>query len=150
MWNLAAIEAAVFQRLATDAEGAAVRAALGGAGSVLHATTLRTAWADGGTRPGRPLVLFRAFPWSQTQGLEYMVCRWFVEDDTDQRYWRINSLISLIDDAYKARIVSVAGHVIIQAEVTSVGAETEDPGTGLLARFCDVTVVGGRPREQIY
>ncbi len=84
-------------RLASDAAGASVRAALGaGATSIIHADQLAIE-----PRPARPLLAGRGGQLTGQSGeMRQLWWRWWVYDDPTQMYWRINGLLPLIEQAY--------------------------------------------------
>lgn len=128
--DLHLLNLAVYNRLETDAQGSAVRAALAsGATSVIHAEMLRT------TKPDRPFVAFRAGAMTgASRDVRIPTWTWFVYDDREKGYYRIGSLISLIEAAYMAAAISVSTIAIDRIEVTNVGAETIDDPLQLLVR----------------
>lgn len=117
----------VFDQLAVAAAGSAVRAALGdGASSIMHAERLNAA-----TLPGRPLLALRggAMP-GQSGEMRIPVWRWWVYDDPDRRYYRINGLIPLIEQAYPFYCMPFG-----KVAISGVSEEYPvDPSLGLLAR----------------
>lgn len=98
--DIQALTSAVYQRLASDTEGSSVRSALGsGASSVIHAAGL-----NANSLPARPFVALRRssfVPFNMSEWRAYF--NWYIYDDPAQGYYRIDTLIRLIGQAYAAR-----------------------------------------------
>ena|SRR5689334_16935659 len=143
MLDVLALKAVVYNRLKTDGEGASVRAALGAAdASVIDATKLRLT-----PLPKRPFLTLRRGAAPSALGLEIYTFRWWIYDDSIQEYVRINALIPLIGSAYDAKLLRMTGGVISSVDISSLGAETEDPALNLLVSFVDVIINGGKPTK---
>lgn len=125
-----AIHLAFFDRAATDAAGAAIRAALGaGAASVIHAERLRS-YGPGALMPARVLLAFRGGPISGASWERRGVAlTWWIYDDPAQGYARINGLIPLIEAAYPFDAIDRGKLTVISAS-----AEISDSALGLLSR----------------
>lgn len=94
--ELASISSALFDRIATGDAGAAVRALLGSAGSVIPADKL-------GQRPlpARPLAVWRdGAVGGRSLDMRTVTGTWWVYDDPGQGYARIHSVIAAIEAAY--------------------------------------------------
>lgn len=94
------IAATTYAQLATASEGAAVRAALGSAASIIPADTLRT-FTDAQALPARPFIAYRGGSQSgnRRDGSRAQF-RWWIYDDARYGYSRINALIPLMIAAY--------------------------------------------------
>jgi hypothetical protein len=101
--NIAVLTATVYSRLKTDTEGASVRAAVGvGASSVIHAGDL-----DAATLPPRPFVALRRGPCTPVNLSEWRAYfTWWLYDSPEQGYYRLDSLIRLVGQAYAAKDLS--------------------------------------------
>lgn len=136
MIDLSALDLAVFARLASDADGAAVRAQLtawgASAASIVMASDLplRTVVeADRGALPARPILALRAGP---APRFERIVIRpgytWLAIDDPSYGEGRLRALALLIAQAYESGL-TVARDAIPEVEV-SAGAVVTDPRLG--------------------
>jgi len=136
MIDLFAVGALVVARLKTDAEGASVRALLGaGAQGVIHADDLSR-----DTLPARPLLALRAGPVPQLNRIVHApIFTWWIYDDLEQRYARIDALARPITLAYAARKLALSsGGVIGSVEVGQLSAQQPDPALGLVCRSIKV------------
>lgn len=133
MIDLAAITIAVFERLRTDAAGAAVREKLGdGASSVLHAEDLRVEALGVRALPTRPLIAMRRGAVPQSQRVVYQpIYTWYCYDDPAIGYGRIEALPQLIAQAFETRLV-VSTTAVGAQEVSGVGAQLRDDKLKLL------------------
>lgn len=133
MIDLAAITGAVFERLRTDAAGAAVRAALGvGVSSVLHAEDLRVEGLGVRALPARPLVALRRGAVPQSQRVVYQpIYTWYCYDDPAIGYGRIEALPLLIAQAFASRLI-VSTTAVGAQETSGVGAQLRDDKLKLL------------------
>lgn len=141
MIDLYALSTAIYNRLAADAAGAAVRAALGaGAQSVLMAEDLRVEGLTVLALPTRPLIALRrgAVPQSG-RVVSLPVYVWYCYDDPAVGYGRLETLPLLIASAYTTPLV--VGTVAVGAIEVSAGAQTRDAALKLL--LCSVTVAVG-------
>lgn len=134
MIDVAAIQNAVVARITTDIEGASVRAVLGdGANSIIHAELLRNEGLQLIDLPTRPLIAYRRRVIPQVERVIYRpVYSLWIYDDPERGYYRINTLITLIVQAYNARLLSVATSAIGDVEISAVGGEDRDTALGLL------------------
>jgi len=142
MIDLAALTTAVYDRLASDAAGADVRSALGaGAASVMLAEDLRVEGLTVDALPTRPIVALRrgAVPTTQRAIVDVPVYTWFLYDDVDVGYGRIEALAPLIAAAYQ-ELLTPAAVGVGDIEV-SAGAQTRQIAPALL--LCPITVVIG-------
>lgn len=133
MVDLQSYTALVFGRLKSDSAGAAVRAALGaGAASVIHAEELKKYSTTNGTpAPARPLLAFRSGPVAgSSYDMRVPLYTWWIYDDTEQGYWRINALQVLIERAYYPPHCIPFAHIA----TANIGQETDDPVLGWATR----------------
>lgn len=94
--DLLDLTSVVFDRIASDAAGAAVRAALGSAQSIVHADEL----VDVATAPARPLIALQRGPVPRIEGrLAAAAYTWYVYDSAPG-YYRIDRLLTLLEQAY--------------------------------------------------
>jgi hypothetical protein len=141
MIDLSALTAAVWDRLASDAAGADVRAALGaGATSVLMAEDLRIEGLTVEELPARPLLALRrgAVP-VVGRVVNTPVYTWYAYDDIDVGYGQLEALVPLVAAAYQS-LLSIGTVGAGQIEV-SAGAQTRSQAPALL--LCPITVVIG-------
>jgi hypothetical protein len=141
MHDLNALITLVFNKLATHSDGTAVRAALGnGASSVIHAKELADTRATDLVLPARPFVALRpgAIP-TTDRVIEQPQFTWFVYDDPDRGYYRINALLPLIANAYlgdsATPIQLTTSASVGLVTVDSPSQETADDKLALLMRF---------------
>jgi len=117
----------VFARLKSHSAGTAVRAALGnGANSVIPAEDLKAK-----PPPATPFLALRGGPVAGA-GIEMRIpiWTWYLYDDVQAGYWRVNGLIPLIEQAYPPQAVPYG-----RIQVVAIGGETSDPAlNGLLVR----------------
>lgn len=93
--DINAIYAAAYTRLASDSAGSAVRAALGGAGSVIDVLALK------GTLPTAPLIAFEGGAINRTaEDVFDLPFGWWLIDSPLYGYRRLNALVPLIMAAY--------------------------------------------------
>lgn len=94
--ELATISSALYDRIATHAAGAAVRALLGSAGSVIPADRL-------GQRPlpPRPLAVWRdGAVGGAALDMRTVTGTWWIYDDPGQGYSRIHAVVAALESAY--------------------------------------------------
>lgn len=131
MIDVSNINAQLFTRAATDADGAALRALLGAgaAGWVPPLTTsIIPAHQLAKERlPQLPLLVWRRLPISGENGeLRLVVGIWYVYDQPSQGYWRIGQIATALQALY-------IGWAIAFGELTtSIGGEQHDDTLGLL------------------
>lgn len=143
--DLQSYTAQVFARLksstALDAAGVAIgpliRAALGdGAGSIIHAETLKT-YTNENPAPRRPLLAFRGGPVAgQSFDMRTALYTWWVYDDADKGYWNINALQKLIERAYPFDCFP-----FVRMAVSNIGQETTDPAFGWNVRTLQLALI---------
>jgi hypothetical protein len=135
--NIAVLTATVYSRLRTDSAGSGVRAALGaGAPSVIHAKDLNV-----NTLPARPFVALRRGPVTTVNLTEWRgYFTWWLYDDPAQGYYRIDSLIRLIGQAYAATDLSAPVDGAPSWIEMSAGQQGEDTKLNNLL-FVPVTLV---------
>lgn len=142
--NVAELQALFYNRLKTDSQGGVLRSALGdGANSVLHARELLMEdQKTPSVLPTRPLLAMRAGSLNESDRTLYLASvDWYIYDDPVQGYWRINSLISMIGQAYDvAGMLSISGRLFGDMEMPFVSDELPDPTLGLLFRYLRVAV----------
>lgn len=131
MIDLPALTAVVFNRLAFDAAGSPVRAALGaGATSILHAAQLRRE-----TLPARPFVALRRFAVPIRDRIIWLPrYNWYVYDDSAYEYTRIEALLPLIGTAYdyaSAPLFLASGGAISDVAI-DFGEQTTDQALDML------------------
>lgn len=130
--DVQALTAAVYSRLRSDAAGATVRGLLGaGAASVIPAEGLSKE-----TLPVQPFVALRGGPIPTVSDVIHApTFTWWVYDDPQQRYYRINGLLLPIGRAFDFETNPlVATGVPISRVTVAVGGETPDPALGLVVR----------------
>lgn len=134
--NLATIADAVYNRLASDGEGATIRASLGsGAAGVIRAPVL---WAR---QPAYPFVVLRAGAVPTVERVaQAATFTWYIHDAREQGYSRITPLLTSIADAYATALPHPTGGTIGGVEVALVSQETEDRGLSTLVRFVQLAV----------
>lgn len=141
MIDLPALNQAVWDRLHSDAAGAPVRAALGAnSDSILMAEQLREEGLRVQSLPVRPLMALRRGATPTVARVVFVpVYTWFLYDDPDVGYGRIELLIPLIARAYTPLLSAAtvgAGHIEVSA-----GAQTRSQSPALL--LCPITLVVG-------
>jgi len=127
----------VFQRLRADSEATAVRAALGaGALSIIPAEALKL------PPPATPFVALRAGPVPIISNAVYApIFTWYLYDDPQQNYWRIDGLLYLIGKAYAARLLDSPRGGAINLVDGSAGPQTSDDKLGgLLVRTYQLVI----------
>lgn len=130
--DLAAINGLLYAQLKTALAGAAVRAALGaGAASIIPANQLRQE-----PRPARVLLVWRGGSVGGASGeMRPLTGVWWIYDDPNQGYARIDALVPLIEAAYPVACLAWG-----ETRVTLIGQGTEDATLGgLLVRPLQVT-----------
>jgi hypothetical protein len=141
--DLYALTDAVFERLKSDAEGAAVRTALGdGATSVLLVEDLRLEAQLGAQQhPARPMLALRrgAAP-TVDRVINRPTYTWFLYDDIPVGYGRIEALIPLVAAAYAEGLLSVPTVGVDDITVSAL-AQTRDDRLKYL--LCPISVVIG-------
>jgi hypothetical protein len=128
---IAAARAALYAVLKSDAAGASVRAATGpgDASGVIPAHLLRT------PLPAPPFLCARAGVISgQTDAMRGVVLTWWIYDEPEQGYARIDALIDLVGAAYPIDAVAYG-----ETRVTLIGQQGEDRTLGGLL-LCPVQV----------
>ena len=136
--DVQALTAAVYNRPKSDVEGATVRALLGAtSGSIIHARQLTK-----DALPTRPFLALRARPIPTIRDVIHAPAyTWWIYDDPDQGYYRINGLLLPLARAYDAKRLAAVGCPISRVEVGEVGDETNDPALGgLLLRTINVII----------
>lgn len=127
IFDLQAVTALLYNRIAYDAAGAAVRAILGaGSPSVIPASQLRAGLAY----PDRPFIAFRAGAvGGATLDMRLVSATWWLYDDMVQGHGRINSIIQPLQAAYREGAIPFG-----RVEIASIGAEIPDQSLDLAAR----------------
>ena len=109
----------------------AITSALGsGSSGVIHAKELADTRA---TDLVLPTPVFIALRPGAISGAKYdarsLFYTWYVYDNPEQGFWRINGLLPLIESAYSTDVISRC-----YTDVVSIGAETQDSALNLLVR----------------
>lgn len=128
---LATNRAAIYARLKSDAAGAAVRAATGPgtAAGVIPAHRLRL------PRPAPPFLVGRAGVISgQSDAMRGVVFTWWIYDEPEQGYARIDALIDLVSAAYPLDALAWG-----ETRVTQIGQQGEDSSLGGLL-MCPIQI----------
>lgn len=136
--NPAAIAQAVVNRIATDAEGEAVRDLLSaGAAGVITVDQLEAGADD---LPERPIVALATLPARTDGGRDLHTFRWWVYDDPDQNTARIDLILAQLPRAYDPERVPLPPGI---GGVQFGGASEARPDSalGLRFRFFDLTVI---------
>lgn len=138
MNDINAITTLVYNRPRVDAEGAALRTALGtgAAARIIHARLLGTA------TPPRLFLALRGGPTIPRETVNQThVFTWWIYDDPAQGYWRINEALRLLAQAYAARRLSLPQAAPISSvTLDNAGPESEDEALGLLFRSASLIV----------
>jgi hypothetical protein len=135
--DVQAVTALVFNRIMRDPEALAVRNALGAwPDSVISADDL------GGDLPARPFLALRE---GAVQRIDRIIDQplytWWIYDDPQHGYWRINGLAPLIAQAYDARKLWLpSGAGIGLVEVGDLSAPRTDTALGLVCKSIRVAV----------
>ncbi len=141
MHDINALTTLIFNRLYSHSDGSAVRTALGnGASSVIHAKELSETRATDIVLPTRPFIALRPGTIPTTdRTIEQPQYTWFVYDDPDRGYYRINTLLPLIATAYigdsATPIQLTASASVGLVTVDSPSQETQDDKLNLFMRF---------------
>jgi hypothetical protein len=115
-----------FNTLATDSAGSAVRAQLvtygSSASSIVPADFLKK-YNNASPMPVRPLIAYRgSVITGNSRTVNEMFVKWFIYDDEQFQYYRINTLIPLIVAAYPENAIP---HAYI--EYSGASQEAPDP-----------------------
>jgi len=136
MFDLQSFTSQVYARLKSDAAGVSVRAALGAAAtSIVHAEELKTYVKKNGVStvnaPLRPLLAFRSGPVAgNSYDMRIPLYTWWIYDDPEEGYWRINGVQRLIEQAYYPPFCIPFAHIT----TANIGQETTDPVLGWAVR----------------
>lgn len=132
MIALDALSAAIWQRATADADGTALRAALGaGAASILMAEDLRVEGLTIATLPARPFIALRRGPAPNAARVTVRpLYTWYCYDDPAIGYGRLEALPALVGAAYESPLL-VPSVGVGDLEV-SAGAQTRDATLGML------------------
>ena len=138
MIDLATLTDAVFRRVASDAEGASVRATLGSGGlSVMMAEDLAVLGDSPALRDVTPCMALRrqiALPVDRT---DYSVSyRWYCYDDPARGFARLEALPALLAAAYEG---FADGRNLTELEI-QIGAQSRDRALGLLLLTVDIVI----------
>lgn len=149
-YDIADLGTAIFNRPFSDAQGAALRNYMISEGasvdSIMHAQQLKVPAPGDTTIPQqeqpRPILAYREGPISfQDRIVDLPYFWWFVYDDQEQGYWRINKLISTLKFIYKAKpLIRLSGSAVGPVEVSSVSLATSDPSLDLLFRYVTLSL----------
>lgn len=97
----AAVSRVAYQRVATDAAGAAVRALLGAGGaSVIPWLSLQ---AGAAALPPRPFVAYKPGVVAEVTGVDQHGGEWWIYDDPGQGTWRIDQVADALAAAFDPR-----------------------------------------------
>ena len=130
----AAINAALYAVIKSDAAGASARAATGAGTSagVIPAHALRAP-----ALPARPFLAWRAGVVSgESEEMRGIGGAWWAYDDSQQGYARIDALLGLVEAAYAPPEGIIAGGRTV---VSSLGPQSEDGAINLYCRFIQIT-----------
>jgi hypothetical protein len=130
--DLAALTEAVYQRLKSDAAGAALRAWLpAGASAILLAEDVRNEALTVLDLPARPLLALRRGATPQLDRVVTMpIYTWYGYDDPSVGYGRLEQLPYLLYHAYESPLV--VGTVAVGSIEIAAGPQTRDTRLGLL------------------
>lgn len=111
-----------FSRLATHSAGSTVRSSLGTTSSVIPADFLKK-YNNSNPMPARALLAYRgSVITGNSRTVNEMFVKWFIYDDEQFQYYRINTLIPLIVAAYPENAIP---HAYI--EYSGASQEAPDP-----------------------
>lgn len=137
----------IVERLASANAGSQLRATLkelsGAASSdmqIIHAAEMEH------KRPPRPYIAFREGPVVAVDQIEVLpTMRWWIYDDTDKLYRRINTLIPLIGRAYaaKPRLQFVANGIIGNVAANLASGASYDSSLDLNYRYVTISILAG-------
>lgn len=137
--NPTEISAVAFNRIKSDAGGAAVRALLGeGATSVIPAAHLGRS-----PLPPCPLVAYRPGPVPTVAGVDIHTGAWLIYDDPEQGTYRIGQIASALVQAYELdRGAPVLPSPAGAAHAGSLSEPRDDEALGLTFLRLDLTIDG--------
>lgn len=140
MADLTPITAAVYSRLKSDTDGAAVRTALGGAARVVRLKDIRKP----APVPPAPFVALRALPAPLVErGVYRAGYEWRLYGDGADDY-TLTTVAGLIAAAYAASPIQyTTGGVAGQLEVSGLGGEAHDETLGLSVRVLGLSILIG-------
>lgn len=132
VWTDEAIYAAWFARIASDAQGASVRALLGSPSSVVELGALQIS-----KLPSRPLLVAKLLSVSQPTptALREVNLGWFVYTEPSSSEGQSLALSTAITQAYPPRWLDFCF-----TTVAPLGPSTADRTLGLVARLATVTI----------
>lgn len=133
MIDLAALTEAVYQRLASDSAGAAVRSFLPAGASAIfpNVEDLRVEGLTVQTLPTRPIIAPRRGAAPQLDRVVTApIYTWYCYDDPSVGYGRLEQLPALIAAAYESGLT--VDNVAVGAIEVAAGAQTRDTTLGLL------------------
>lgn len=146
--NLPAITSAVYTRIYADADGAAIRSQLGAdAASVISSTKIKRE-----SLPARPFVALQRMPLATPDGLIIVPYRWFIYDDPQHGYRRIDALSIQIGRAYPspgraAAAIEIPDHLIHRIELQAPGPQAHDTTLNLYYSYSPIAVYVAGPRQ---
>lgn len=142
--------AAIFNRVRMDSQGEGLRNYLVSEGSsldsIIHAHQLRVPAASDITIPQqeqpRPILAYRGGPIALVdREIDLPYFWWFIYDDQEQGYWRINSVVSILKSVYKSKPrLGLVGSAVGPVEVSDTSLETSDPSLDLLFRYVTLSL----------
>jgi hypothetical protein len=149
-YDTADLGAAIFNRAALDTQGVGLRNYLVSEGasiaSIMHAQQLRVPASGDTTIPQqeqpRPILAYRAGPVTQMdRQIDLPYFWWWIYDDSEQGYWRINKVVTQLKRIYIATPrIRLVGSAVGPVEVTDTSLESSDPSLDLLFRYVTLSL----------
>jgi hypothetical protein len=133
-----ALNTLIYNRIATHSDGSAIRALLGAsATSVIHVKDMDK------PLPATPFVAMRPGPVPYADRIVLKPSyRWFIYDDPNQGYYRINQIAALLDTAYTTTVPQfTTANAVGLIETGNLSAEIKDDTLNLFVRFLDISLL---------
>lgn len=144
-YDLNALNVLLFNVIKQDAEGSDVRTALGAGAAARIVFAFELDLLEPQQWPARPFLAFRDGPVpSVDRVIAEAIHRWWIYDELNEGYWRINSLIPLLSRAYaaaKPRLQLAGNGVIGNVTVRDPSGSTRDPAFDLRTRYVTVATL---------